>query len=76
VLGISSPAVTIKNIESAIIDRGYEEGWVTPAIPRVRTGKKVVVIGSGPAGLAAAASSIAPDTPSRCWSEPTGPVAC
>jgi glutamate synthase (NADPH/NADH) small chain len=55
VLGISSPAVTIKNIESAIIDRGYEEGWVTPAIPRVRTGKKVVVIGSGPAGLAAAA---------------------
>ena len=55
VLGISSPAVTIKNIESAIIDRGYEEGWVTPTMPRVRTGKKVVVVGSGPAGLAAAA---------------------
>src|SRR5580658_5083660 len=55
VLGISSPPVTIKNIESAIIDRGYEEGWVTPQVPRVRTGKKVVVVGSGPAGLAAAA---------------------
>ncbi|MGA3157601.1 MAG: glutamate synthase subunit beta [Steroidobacteraceae bacterium] len=55
VLGISSPAVTIKNIESAIIDRGYEEGWITPQVPRVRTGKKVAVVGSGPAGLAAAA---------------------
>jgi glutamate synthase (NADPH/NADH) small chain len=47
--------VTIKNIESAIIDRGYEEGWITPQVPRVRTGKKVAVVGSGPAGLAAAA---------------------
>jgi len=55
VLGINSPPVTIKNIEVAIIERGFEEGWVVAEPPRVRTGKKVVVIGSGPAGLAAAA---------------------
>jgi glutamate synthase (NADPH/NADH) small chain len=55
VLGISSPPVTIKNIEAAIADRGYEEGWILPQEPPVRTGKKVAVIGSGPAGLAAAA---------------------
>jgi glutamate synthase (NADPH/NADH) small chain len=55
VLGISSPPVTIKNIENTIIDRGWEEGWVIPDAPKVRTGKKVAVIGSGPAGLSAAA---------------------
>jgi len=55
VLGINSPPVTIKNIECAIIDRGWEEGWVLPEPARVRTGKKVAVIGSGPSGLAAAA---------------------
>ena len=55
VLGINAPPVTIKNLEQAISDRGWEEGWVMPEPPRVRTGKKVVVIGSGPAGLAAAA---------------------
>ena len=55
VLGITDPPVTIKNIECAIIDRGWEEGWVVPHAPAVRTGKKVAVIGSGPAGLAAAA---------------------
>ncbi len=55
VLGINEPPVTIKNIEAAIIDRGWEEGWVVPQAPKVRTGKKVAVIGSGPAGLAAAA---------------------
>ncbi|NND92952.1 MAG: glutamate synthase subunit beta [Granulosicoccus sp.] len=55
VLGINEPAVTIKNIEMAIIDRGFDEGWVVPEIPSVRTGKTVAVIGSGPAGLAAAA---------------------
>ncbi|MBL8201994.1 MAG: glutamate synthase subunit beta [Chromatiales bacterium] len=55
VLGINSPPVTIKNLEAAIIDRGFEEGWVVAEPPKVRTGKKVVVIGSGPAGLAAAA---------------------
>ena len=55
VLGITSPPVTIKNIECSIIDKGFDEGWVTPQIPTQRTGKKVAVIGSGPAGLAAAA---------------------
>ncbi len=55
VLGITSPPVTIKNIECAIIDKGFDEGWVTAQVPRQRTGKKVAVIGSGPAGLAAAA---------------------
>jgi glutamate synthase (NADPH) small chain len=55
VLGITDPAVTIKNIENAIIDRGFENGWVVPNPPQTRTGKRVAVIGSGPAGLAAAA---------------------
>src|SRR5205807_2568128 len=55
VLGINEPAVTIKSIECAIIDKGFEEGWVRPEPPLVRTGKKVAVVGSGPAGLAAAA---------------------
>jgi glutamate synthase (NADPH) small chain len=55
VLGINAPPVTIKNIENAIIERGWEEGWVNPDPPSRRTGKKVAVIGSGPAGLAAAA---------------------
>ncbi|MBI3292311.1 MAG: glutamate synthase subunit beta, partial [Elusimicrobia bacterium] len=55
VLGITSPPVTIKNIECAIIDRGFEEGWVVPDPPAKRTGKKVAVVGSGPAGLACAA---------------------
>jgi glutamate synthase (NADPH/NADH) small chain len=55
VLGISDPPVTIKNMEVSIIDRGFAEGWVKPHSPRKRTGKKVAVVGSGPAGLAAAA---------------------
>lgn len=55
VLGISSPPVTIKNIEYAIAEKGWEEGWIVPEPPSVRTGKKVAVIGSGPAGLCAAA---------------------
>ncbi|HXS79969.1 MAG TPA: glutamate synthase subunit beta [Gammaproteobacteria bacterium] len=54
VLGITEPAVTIKNIENAIIDRGFAEGWVKPDVPAARTGKRVAVVGSGPAGLAAA----------------------
>lgn len=54
VLGIIEPAVTIKNIECAIIDRGFDEGWVTPNPPESRSGKQVAVVGSGPAGLAAA----------------------
>src|SRR4029079_2285007 len=44
-----------KTIEAAIIDRGWDEGWVLPEAPKNRTGKKVAIIGSGPAGLAAAA---------------------
>jgi glutamate synthase (NADPH) small chain len=55
VLGINAPPVTIKNLECTIIDRGWEEGWVVPEAPKVRTGKKVAIIGSGPAGLSAAA---------------------
>ncbi|MCE9610193.1 MAG: glutamate synthase subunit beta [Chthoniobacter sp.] len=55
VLGISAPPVTIKNIEVSIIDKGWDEGWVTPQPPKIRTDKKVAVIGSGPAGLSAAA---------------------
>ena len=54
VLGINEPAVTIKNIENAIIDRGFAEGWVTSGQPAQRTGKKIAIVGSGPAGLAAA----------------------
>lgn len=54
VLGINELPVTIKNIENAIIDRGFEEGWVTFSVPTVRTGRKVAIVGSGPAGLAAA----------------------
>ncbi len=54
VLEITDPAVTIKNIEMAIIDHGFEEGWVKPCLPATRTGKRVAIIGSGPTGLAAA----------------------
>ncbi len=55
VLGINNPAVTIKNIECAIADKGFENGWVVANPPAKRSGKRVAVIGSGPAGLAAAA---------------------
>ncbi|CAK7262523.1 glutamate synthase [NADH] [Sporothrix epigloea] len=54
VLGINEDPVGIKSIECAIIDRGFEMGWMVPTPPPVRTGKKVAIIGSGPAGLAAA----------------------
>lgn len=53
-LAISDPAVTIKNIERTIIDKGFANGWITPRIPKKKTGKKVAIIGSGPAGLASA----------------------
>ena len=53
-LGISEPPVTIKNIECAIIDHAFEQGWIHPEPPAIRTGNKVAVVGSGPAGLAAA----------------------
>lgn len=55
VVGINAPPVTIKVNEKTIIDRGFDEGWVMPEPPAVRTGKRVAVVGSGPAGLAAAA---------------------
>jgi glutamate synthase (NADPH/NADH) small chain len=55
VLGINEPPVTIKTIECAIVDKGFAEGWIVPEPPAKRTGKKVAVIGSGPAGLACAA---------------------
>lgn len=54
VLGINEPPVTIKNIENSIVERAFAEGWIVPEPPAKRTGKKVAVIGSGPAGLAAA----------------------
>src|ERR687893_430050 len=54
VLGINAKPVTIKQVEVEIIDRAWGEGWVTPQVPSVRTGRRVSVIGSGPAGLAAA----------------------
>jgi glutamate synthase (NADPH/NADH) small chain len=55
VLGFNEPPVTIKQIEAAIAERGWEEGWIVPEPPELRTGKKVAVVGSGPAGLSAAA---------------------
>ena len=54
VLGINEPPVTIKLIERSIADHGFKEGWIQPEPPQTRTGKKVAVVGSGPAGLAAA----------------------
>lgn len=53
-VAISDPAVAIKNIERSIIDKGFENGWITPRIPEKRTGKTIAIVGSGPAGLAAA----------------------
>src|ERR1041384_4667905 len=55
VLGINAPPVTIKNIECTIADKGWDEGWISPEVPSARTGKKVAGVGSGPAGLCAAA---------------------
>jgi glutamate synthase (NADPH/NADH) small chain len=54
VLGINQPAVTIKQNEKSIVEHGFQEGWIRPEPAKVRTGKKVAVVGSGPAGLAAA----------------------
>jgi glutamate synthase (NADPH/NADH) small chain len=54
VLGINQDPVTIKQVEVEIIDRAWSEGWVTPQVPAERTGRRVAVVGSGPAGLAAA----------------------
>jgi NADPH-dependent glutamate synthase beta subunit-like oxidoreductase len=54
VLAINQPAVTIKQIEKNIVERGFQEGWIHPEPAKIRTGKKVAIVGSGPAGLAAA----------------------
>ena len=54
VLGINEPPVTIKQIEVSIVDRAWEEGWIVPLVPAEHTGRRVAVVGSGPAGLAAA----------------------
>ena len=53
-LGINEPPVGIKSIEHAIIDKAWENGWVTPQTPQTKTGKKIAIVGSGPAGLSAA----------------------
>ena len=53
-MGITDPAVTIKSIECAIIDKGFENGWVKPHSPAPKTGKSIAIVGSGPCGLAAA----------------------
>ena len=55
VVGINAPPVTIKNVECAIVDKGFAEGWIVPEPPAKRTGKSVAIVGSGPSGLACAA---------------------
>src|SRR3954447_8524176 len=54
VLGINEPPVTIKTIEKSIVEHAWEQGWITPEAPETKTGKRIAVIGSGPAGMAAA----------------------
>ena len=54
VLGINEPAVTIKQVEVSIVDRAWDEGWIRPVRASVRSGRRVAVVGSGPAGLATA----------------------
>jgi glutamate synthase (NADPH/NADH) small chain len=54
VLGINEPAVTIRNIEKAIVEHAWAQGWITPQVAETKTGKRIAVVGSGPAGLAAA----------------------
>ena len=61
-LGIIDPPVTIKNIEVSIVERGFDEGWIVPVLPRVKTGKRVAVVGSGPAGLRRRPNSTRPAT--------------
>src|SRR5690606_6743875 len=55
VLNIDNAPVTIESLERAIIERAWQEGWVEPRPPKTRTGKRIAIVGSGPAGLAAAA---------------------
>jgi glutamate synthase (NADPH/NADH) small chain len=75
-LNIDNDAVGIKSIEHAIIDKGWEMGWVVPQPPKAKTGKRVAVVGSGPAGLATRSSSPARVTTSRCSRRTTASAAC
>src|SRR5690606_39537619 len=54
ILNLTEAPVTIKTIECAIVDRGWQEGWIAPQRPAAKTGKKIAIVGAGPAGLAAA----------------------
>ena len=77
VLGINSDPVTIKQVEVEIVDRAWDEGWVTPQVPDVKTGKRVAVVGSGPAGLGRrAAAHACRVTTSSCSSAPIASAAC
>jgi glutamate synthase domain-containing protein 3 len=76
VLAINSDAVTIKQVEVEIVDRAWEEGWVPPQPAAMRTGKKVAVVGSGPAGLAAAQQLTRVGHEVTCSSGPTGSAGC
>jgi glutamate synthase (NADPH/NADH) small chain len=76
VLGINEPAVTIKSIEAAIIDKGFAEGWVVAEPPEKRTGKKVAIVGSGRRAWRRRSSSTGPGTPSPCSSATTASAAC
>ncbi|GAA3306482.1 hypothetical protein GCM10020295_62820 [Streptomyces cinereospinus] len=76
VLGINQPPVTIKNVEVSIIDKAWETGDVAPQIPERLSGKTVAVIGSGPAGLAAAQQLTRAATRWRCTSGRTASAAC
>ena len=76
VLGINQDPVTIKNVEVAIADRAWDDNLVGPQAPEWLSGKTVAVVGSGPAGLAAAQQLHARGTRSRCSSVPTSPADC
>ena len=76
VLGINQDPVTIKNVEVAIADKGWDEGYIRPQPPEWLTGRTVAVIGSGPAGLAAAQQLTAPATPWPSTSGTTGSADC
>ena len=76
VLGINADPVTIKQVEVEIIDRAWDEGWVKPQMPSVKTGKRVAVIGSGPAGLAAAQQLTRAGHDVWCSSGTTASAAC
>ena len=76
VLGINEPPVTIKVIEKTIVERAWEEGWIQPEPPETRTGKRVAVVGSGPAGLAAAQQLNRAGHSVTCLKRPTASAAC